>query len=92
MTRPDRVHFEGAVHHVYNRLARGERVFDQEDEARRFAELLREVTQRDGLRIFAWCLLGTHYHLAAQVSRVPLERPVARIRAALAEEIQSQVG
>ena len=47
MTRPVRVHFEGAVFHVYNRLARGERVFDQEAEAQRFAELLREVTQRD---------------------------------------------
>ena len=47
MPRPDRVFFDGAVYHVYNRLARGERVFEDGDSAEHFVELLREVTARD---------------------------------------------
>ena len=27
MPRPDRIHIEGGVYHVFNRLGRGERVF-----------------------------------------------------------------
>ncbi len=46
MSRPGRVFFEGAVYHVYNRLARGERVFDEESEAVRFWDLLAEAHHR----------------------------------------------
>ena len=53
MTRPGRVFFEGAVYHVYNRLARGERVFDEASEATVFTELLREVVERDAVTVFA---------------------------------------
>ena len=41
MSRPNRIFVEGGVYHVYNRLGRGERVFDQEMEAVAFVELLR---------------------------------------------------
>jgi hypothetical protein len=37
------------VYHVYNRLGRGERVFDQEAEAAAFVVVLRDVGVRDGL-------------------------------------------
>jgi len=46
--RPERVFFEGATYHVYNRLARGEMVFDDEAEAEVSVRLLREVVERDG--------------------------------------------
>ena len=36
MSRAGRVHFEGAVYHVYNRLARGEQAFSEEAEAQWF--------------------------------------------------------
>ena len=45
MPRAGRVFFDGAVYHVYNRLARGERVFEDESEAKAFIELLREVVK-----------------------------------------------
>ena len=60
MPRPGRVFFDGAVYHVYNRLARGERVFAEAEAAERFADLLREVTARDGVTVFAWALLPNH--------------------------------
>jgi hypothetical protein len=33
MTRRNRIFVEGGVYHMYNRLSRGGRVFDQETEA-----------------------------------------------------------
>lgn len=80
MSRPNRIFFAGAVYHVYNRLARGERVFDDEFEARRFKELLAEISMRDGLTVFAWALLGNHWHIALRVSEVPLERPIRSLQ------------
>ena len=65
MPRPDRIFVEGGIYHVYNRLGRGERVFDEEVEAMVFVSLLREIAERDGLTIFAWALLSNHVLCAA---------------------------
>ena len=45
MPRPARVHVEGGIYHVYNRLGRGERVFDREQHAESFVSLLRDLAQ-----------------------------------------------
>jgi len=80
MSRPERVFVEGVVVHVYNRLARGERVFDDEGDARAFVDLLREVAKRDELTVLAWCLMGNHYHLAVRTGAVPLSRPMRSLQ------------
>jgi len=67
MTRPNRILVEGGVYHVYNRLSRGERVFDQETEAAAFVGLLREVAERDGLTVFAWTLMPNPITIYAQL-------------------------
>jgi putative transposase len=66
MTRPDRIVVEGGVYHVYNRLGRGERVFDEEAEAAAFVSLFRDVVERDGLTVIAWTVMSNHYHLAVR--------------------------
>jgi len=80
MPRQNRIFVEGGVYHVYNRLGRGERVFDQEMEAAAFVEFLRDVVERDGLTVFAWCLLSNHYHLAVRTGAVSLDRPVRSLQ------------
>lgn len=80
MPRPGRVFAEGAVYHVYNRLARGEQVFAAEDEAVRFVNLLREVMRRDEVMVFAWCLMSNHYHLALRTGAVSLDRPMRSLQ------------
>jgi len=74
MPRARRVFFDGALYHVYNRLARGERVFAADEMAAGFVELLREVVERDGVTVFAWAVLPNHYHLAVRAGVVPLAR------------------
>jgi REP element-mobilizing transposase RayT len=72
--RKPRILIEGAVYHVYNRVASGEPVLADPDEAARFVDLLRQVKLRDGWTVFAWCVMSNHYHLALRTSAVPLSR------------------
>ena len=92
MSRPNRVFFEGAVYHVYNRLARGESVFAEEAVALRFRDLLREVVQRDELTVFAWCLMSNHYHLAVRTNTVPLDRPLRSLQWRVTRSVNASRG
>jgi REP element-mobilizing transposase RayT len=80
MPRPGRVFVEGGVYHVYNRVGRGERVFDGAEEASAFVELLRRVVTRDGLTVYAWCLMSNHFHLALRTGGVTLDRPMRSLQ------------
>jgi REP element-mobilizing transposase RayT len=61
-------------------VARGEFVFDEHDEAVEFIETLREVRDLDGLTVFAWCLMGNHYHLVLRTGEIALWRTMARLQ------------
>ena len=80
MPRPERVFFEGAVYHVYNRVARGQPVLRDGGEAERFVELLRKVVERDGMTVFAWCVMSNHYHLAVRTGSITLDRPMKSLQ------------
>lgn len=53
MPRHPRLFLPGATYHVYCRVARGEFVFDDTNEATEFVEVLREVRDLDGWRVLA---------------------------------------
>ena len=80
MPRANRVFFDGAVYHVYNRTARGEQVFQKEDEAAHLVALLKETMRRDQVRVLAWCIMGNHYHLALQAGPISLDRPMRSVQ------------
>ena len=80
MPRHPRLFFPGGIYHVYCRVARGEFVFDDHFEAIEFIEVLRNVRDLDGLTIFAWALMGNHYHLVVKTRNVDLWRSMARLQ------------
>jgi putative transposase len=86
MPRRPRVFVEGGIYHVYNRFARGAEVFSERDEAERFLELLRSVKGRDGLTVFAWCLMSNHYHLALRTGPVTLSRTMGYVQARFGQQ------
>lgn len=67
--------FDGAISHVYDRVARGEPILGDEAEAARFVGLLKEVMERDEVTVLAWCLLSNHVRLAVRTGAVSLDRP-----------------
>ena len=80
MPRPQRVFFDGAVYHVYNRIARGERVLGVEEGAAHLVALLKEATRRDQDTVLAWCVMANHYHLAVQTGPISLDRTMRSVQ------------
>jgi len=74
VARKRRVFVEGAVYHVYNRVASGEEIFADAEEAITFLDLVRRIKSRDGWTVFAWCIMSNHYHLAVRTSAIRLSR------------------
>ncbi len=76
MPRRARIFVEGLIYHVYNRVGRGEAPFNLDDEAHVLWSLLREAKARDGLTVYAWCIMPNHYHLLVRTGSVPLWRSI----------------
>jgi REP element-mobilizing transposase RayT len=92
MSRKMRLFIPGGVYHVYCRISRGEMVFTIESEMQRLmAELLR-VKQRDELTVFAWAVLGNHYHVGLRTATVPLWRTMASVQGRMARGFNRQRG
>jgi REP element-mobilizing transposase RayT len=78
MVRRQRFEIEGGLYHVYNRVASGEAIFSDPNEAVEFIETIRETKLRDGWTVPAWCVISNHYHLVIRTASVPLWRGMHR--------------
>lgn len=79
MPRKPRLFLPQATYHVYCRVARGEFVFDDPSEADSLVEAVRRIADLHHLKIFAWCLMGNHYHLVVRTDSIPLWRTMQRL-------------
>jgi putative transposase len=74
MARPLRIEYPKANYHVMNRgLSRGN-IFLENKDRERFLELLGETSRQWKVEIFAYCLLGNHYHILLQTPEAKLSR------------------
>ena len=90
MPRHPRLFIPGATHHVYCRVARGEFVFDDPLEAENFVSAVREVRDLHGWQIFAWTLMGNHYHLVVWTGTIPLWRSMLRLQSNVARKFNKR--
>ena len=67
MARPLRLEFEGAYYHVMNRALERRRIFETDRDHEYFQSLLLDIADRWKVKIFAYCLMGDHYHLFTQM-------------------------
>ncbi|MGV7224909.1 MAG: transposase [Nitrospinales bacterium] len=66
MSRPLRIDYPNAWHHVMNRARWVEDLFLNETDHERFIELLQETTDLFNITLAAYCLMPNHYHLLLQ--------------------------
>ena len=79
MARPLRLEFAGALYHVTARgNARAEIFLDDEDRCSFLTLLGTEVSQQ-GWRLYAYCLMGNHYHLMIETPEPNLGRGMRRL-------------
>lgn len=66
MTRPLRLEFAGALHHVTARGDRREAIYLDEKDRAEYLSLLGEVCRRFNWVVHAYCLMTNHYHLVVE--------------------------
>ena len=63
MARPLRIQYPGAVYHVMNRGGSRQKIFLEKEDYETFVKTIREIHERWGVELFAYCLMGNHYHI-----------------------------
>lgn len=76
MTRPPRLDAAGTVTHVIARGNERRPLFRDDADRERYLELLDEACGKHGARVFAYCLMPNHLHVALQTADTPLSRVV----------------
>ena len=74
MSRPLRIDYPNAWHHVMNRARRGQDLFVDKADYQQFIDLLQETTDLFNVNVAAYCLILTHYHLMLQTPDANLSR------------------
>ena len=79
MTRPLRIEYPGAVYHVMNRGLARQPVFRAPIDYDTFLQVLSETHVLWGIEIFAYCLMGNHYHLCLRTPTANLGRVMRHV-------------
>jgi REP element-mobilizing transposase RayT len=74
MARPLRIQYPGAVYHVMNRGGSRQRVFLDEQDYQGFLKTIGEVHDRWAVDVFAYCIMGNHYHVCLRTPEGNLSR------------------
>ena len=72
MGRPNRLQIPGGIYHVNTNAIREEPIFVTDDDRSFFLRRLAHVTRKCGLRIHAYVLMTTHFHLLVETPRANL--------------------
>ncbi len=79
MARPLRIEFPDAWYHVMNRGRRGDLIFKDKGDYYAFIDLLKDCIEMWNIRVVAYCLMGTHYHILLQTPDANLSRCMRHI-------------
>lgn len=92
MPRKPRQHVPGGVYHVILRGNHREPLFGADKDRAYLNALVGDVVARFGLRIFAYCWMTNHLHLAVKVSDTALDKPMQRLAMRYALHIHRDTG
>ena len=80
MPRKPRIHYPGALYHVYVKGNNGEDIFREEIQKARYLELLALYKQKLGFKLYAFCVMSNHAHLLIEVKDISLSQIMQRIQ------------
>ena len=79
MSRPLRIEYPGAWHHVMNRGRHKEKIFLKDSDYQYFITLLKDTSELFHIGITAYCLMCNHYHLLIHTPEGNLSRCMRHI-------------
>ena len=69
MPRQTRIQYEGAIYHVMARGNRLDKIVRNDEDREVFEATLEEVVGRTGWEVYAYALMGNHYHMVFKTSK-----------------------
>lgn len=82
MSRPPRIGFAGAVHHVMARGDRGEEIFRDEQDRLKFLSYLAEGAERYKIKVHCYVVMENHFHLVATTTEANLSKWIHQLKTA----------
>ena len=79
MARQPRLEMAGAHYHVTSRGVERRTIFRDDSDCEKFVELLGWTATHFGWRVYAWVLMGNHYHLLIETTQGNLSRSMQRL-------------
>lgn len=79
MSRPLRIQYPDAWYHVMNRGRRGDEIFRADKDYKAFVNLLMETVKDYNVKVAAYCLMSSHYHLLVQTPDANLSRAMRHL-------------
>ena len=79
MSRPLRLEFAGACYHLTARGDRQKTIFDDDGDRLVFLDLLAKEVLQQGWKLYAFCLMGNHYHLLLETPEPNLVQGMRRL-------------
>lgn len=92
MPRPPRLEFSGAVYHVIARGNEQRDVFRDDSDRELYLRRLARYQVRFRFRLYAYCLMTNHVHLALETGAVPLSRIVLALHGSYAQAFNLRHG
>jgi REP element-mobilizing transposase RayT len=74
MSRAWRIEYEGALYHLLSRGNEGRDIFINDKDRVVFLDTIGEMSERFEIDVFAYVLMGNHYHLLARTKLANLKR------------------
>jgi putative transposase len=79
MTRPPRLEYPDALYHVTTRGVRQDSIFLDDRDRTSFLTILARALRTCDARLFAFCLMGNHYHFVLQTKHANLSVLMHRV-------------
>jgi REP element-mobilizing transposase RayT len=92
MARPLRLEFPGALYHITARGDRQEPIFEDDSDRLTFLDLLGKEVVQQGWLLYAFCLMGNHYHLLLETPEPNLVRGMRRLNGVYTQRFNRRHG
>ena len=92
MARSLRIEHEGAVYHILSRGNRGEHIFAENHDKEYFIKTLQNAVEKYKIDLYAYCIMGNHYHLLLTTPYGQLKKAMHYIGSAYGSFLRRQKG
>jgi len=92
MTRPLRIEYPDAWYHVMNRSRKGQEAFATVEDCNSFIDIIKDAAEIFNMKITAYCLMTSHYHLLVQTPDANLSRCMRHINGIYTQRYNARNG